>query len=1057
MRMFWFLCFYCRLIQGREFHLGLLLPWDGFWPVGKHAAGAALVAIDYVNEQVELFSALHQNGHNLTLSWRDDRCDVGVGLSQLVDLWNLKNNDKHIDVFIGPGCSIICEPGARLSTQWQIPMVSWGCSSIALSNKIKYPTFARTVAPYIKATTFFLEILKHFEWSRVAIVSSSENLWGRTAESLKNVFLDNNIEVEFHVFYTTGVNGTGDAKTDYQALLEAKDTARIFILCAYGRDVRQILLSASELGMTNGDYSFLTMQVSLNARHAANVGVDDANDDEAVYAFEGLLDVNLLEPHEDPDYDDFKVRTREKMKEAPFYYDMPDSDEIIMEGTMIYDAILLYAAALNDSLSDGVSDNDGWNISKRLFDRKFQGITGEVHIDKNGDRDVNYMLRNIQNGSYVKVAEYYYSRNTYEDIGRSIIWPSGRTTPPRDRPACTGEICSTRNFDQVSVVAVVCSIIGLGIIGVIGYIVYRNRKYEEELMNKLWKIDYYDISFTSTGSKSHFGSKLSHTSKFSGDTAIHSTTNSNDGNQMFTRVGRYQGNLVAIKQVRKRSVHVTRDLLMEFKELRDMRHGNINQFVGACIDPPDICIVTHYCSKGSLQDVLENDNIKLDWLFKLSFASDIAKGMAYLHASPIHSHGNLKSTNTLIDSRWVCKITDFDLIKFKEGQTEIKYSEYAEYARRLWTAPELLNLDPIPQSGTQKGDVYSFGIILQEILVRGGPFCMFNMEPREIIDKVKEGQSPYFRPKVPMDSGDERILDLMRICWEQIPAFRPNFNTITDSLKKMNKGRQTNLIDNMISMMEKYADHLEDLVEERTRQLADEQKKTDELLYRMLPRPVAEQLKQGRVVEPENFAKVTIFFSDIVGFTQLAASSSPMQVVDVLNDLYTCFDTIIENYDVYKVETIGDAYMVVSGLPLRNGYRHAGEICTMALDLLSSMRNFRIRHRSDAQLQLRIGIHTGPCVAGVVGLKMPRYCLFGDTVNYASRMESSGVALRIHVSPECREVLQNIGGFHLEVRGEVLMKGIGKVKTYFLLSKDNFVSPLPDVNRAASAEEHDFK
>lgn len=135
---------------------------------------------------------------------------------------------------------------------------------------------------------------------------------------------------------------------------------------------------------------------------------------------------------------------------------------------------------------------------------------------------------------------------------------------------------------------------------------------------------------------------------------------------------------------------------------------------------------------------------------------------------------------------------------------------------------------------------------------------------------------------------------------------------------------------------------------------------------------MAEQLKWGETVEAESFDSVTIYFSDIVGFTSLSAISTPLQIVDMLNDLYTCFDSIIGNYDVYKVETIGDAYMVVSGLPIRNGDKHAGQIASMALHLLSAIQNFEIRHRPGERLKLRIGIHTGPCVAGVVGLKMPR-------------------------------------------------------------------------------------
>ncbi|XP_013778669.1 atrial natriuretic peptide receptor 2-like, partial [Limulus polyphemus] len=195
---------------------------------------------------------------------------------------------------------------------------------------------------------------------------------------------------------------------------------------------------------------------------------------------------------------------------------------------------------------------------------------------------------------------------------------------------------------------------------------------------------------------------------------------------------------------------------------------------------------------------------------------------------------------------------------------------------------------------------------------------------------------------------------------------------------------------------------------------------------------IADQLKTGSHVKPETYENVTVYFSDIVGFTALSADSTPMQVVDLLNDLYTCFDDIIGNYDVYKVETIGDAYMVVSGLPVRNGNNHAREIACLSLALREAIGNFKVRHRPHHEVKLRIGMHSGPCAAGVVGLKMPRYCLFGDTVNTASRMESNGEAMKIHVSPTTKNILETFGTFHLTVRGEVELKGKGKIRTYWL-------------------------
>nr|XP_024216917.1 atrial natriuretic peptide receptor 1-like [Halyomorpha halys] len=250
-----------------------------------------------------------------------------------------------------------------------------------------------------------------------------------------------------------------------------------------------------------------------------------------------------------------------------------------------------------------------------------------------------------------------------------------------------------------------------------------------------------------------------------------------------------------------------------------------------------------------------------------------------------------------------------------------------------------------------------------------------------------------------------------------------------------------NILDNLLSRMEQYANNLETLVDERTADYLEEKRKCEELLYQLLPKSVASQLILGQSVVAETYDSVTIYFSDIVGFTSLSAESTPLQVVELLNDLYTCFDSTIENFDVYKVETIGDAYMVVSGLPMRNGNLHAREIARMSLKLLQMVKCFTIRHRPWDQLKLRIGMHTGPCVAGVVGLKMPRYCLFGDTVNTSSRMESNGEALKIHVSPKTKEVLDTFGTFELELRGEIEMKGKGKMTTYWLLGERD---PPPD-------------
>uniref|UniRef100_A0A672KTF6 Guanylate cyclase n=1 Tax=Sinocyclocheilus grahami TaxID=75366 RepID=A0A672KTF6_SINGR len=615
-----------------------------------------------------------------------------------------------------------------------------------------------------------------------------------------------------------------------------------------------------------------------------------------------------------------------------------------------------------------------------------------------------------------------------------IQWPKG--CPPLDYPPCGFSPCKEGGdlfhslFTVLYIYIYICIYIYMCVC-VTG--LWLKLKLEKELAGMLWRIRWEELQFESPNKYyKRAGSRLTLSQRGS---SYGSLITAHGKYQLFAKTGYFKGNLVAIKHVNKKRIELTRQVLFELKHMRDVQFNHLTRFTGACIDPPNICIVTEYCPRGSLQDILENESINLDWMFRYSLINDIVKGMNYLHNSYIGSHGNLKSSNCVVDSRFVLKIADYGLASFRSCcENE---DSHALYAKKLWTAPELLIYDRYPPQGTQKGDVYSFGIILQEIALRNGPFYVEGMDlsPKEIIQKVRNGQKLYFRPTTDNSRHCEELTILMEGCWAEDPAERPDFSHIKIFIAKFNKEGSTSILNNLLSRMEQYANNLENLVEERTQAYLEEKRKAENLLYQILPHSVAEQLKRGETVQAEAFDSVTIYFSDIVGFTSMSAESTPLQVVTLLNDLYTCFDAIIDNFDVYKVETIGDAYMVVSGLPVRNGKLHAREIASMSLALLEQVKTFKIRHRPNDQLRLRIGIHTGPVCAGVVGLKMPRYCLFGDTVNTASRMESTGEALRIHVSTATKEVLDEFGYFDLQLRGDVEMKGKGKMTTYWLLGE----------------------
>jgi class 3 adenylate cyclase len=207
-------------------------------------------------------------------------------------------------------------------------------------------------------------------------------------------------------------------------------------------------------------------------------------------------------------------------------------------------------------------------------------------------------------------------------------------------------------------------------------------------------------------------------------------------------------------------------------------------------------------------------------------------------------------------------------------------------------------------------------------------------------------------------------------------------------------------------------------------------RENERLLRSILPEAVVRRLKAGEERIADRVEAASVLFADIVGFTTLAGGLSPEQVVDLLDDLFTRFDALAAEHGVEKIKTIGDCYMAVAGVPEPQP-DHAERIADLALAMLSELRT--VNDERGSALELRIGLHTGPLVAGVIGRSKFIYDLWGDAVNLASRLESSGVPGRVQVSGALHAALAD--RFTFEERGEVELKGKGKLRTWFLLAR----------------------
>jgi len=209
-----------------------------------------------------------------------------------------------------------------------------------------------------------------------------------------------------------------------------------------------------------------------------------------------------------------------------------------------------------------------------------------------------------------------------------------------------------------------------------------------------------------------------------------------------------------------------------------------------------------------------------------------------------------------------------------------------------------------------------------------------------------------------------------------------------------------------------------------------EQEKSEQLLLNILPKPIADRLKQDTRAIAEQFDETTIMFADIVGFTPLSAKMPPTELVKLLNQVFSLFDQLAEQHGLEKIKTIGDAYMVVGGLPVAMP-NHAEAIAYMALDMQRAINQFQAD--IGESFQIRIGINTGSVVAGVIGIKKFIYDLWGDAVNVASRMESSGIPGKIQVTTQTYKHLQD--KFVFEERGVITVKGKGEMTTYWLIDR----------------------
>ncbi|KAL3158747.1 hypothetical protein ABBQ32_011475 [Trebouxia sp. C0010 RCD-2024] len=467
--------------------------------------------------------------------------------------------------------------------------------------------------------------------------------------------------------------------------------------------------------------------------------------------------------------------------------------------------------------------------------------------------------------------------------------------------------------------------------------------------------------------------------------------------------------------------HRRKQLVLRYiAERMHLRHPNLVTVMGVTAEPvtQDPLLVAVSSERGALKDVLINETVELETEMVVSIMKDVASALKYLHQlEPPILAKEMNASNVVLNSDYGAQLIHIHLGMGGPDEQESMYE-----APPYWKAPELLKNAP----HSMATDVYAFGMLLYEVMFRRDPFAGESSEEvlHALCDKNRKlpkrpSLTPPHSRHLPLE-----LVTLMQQCWHQDHEKRPLITEVKDVLLEFAR-----LHFNSQSPAEA---------------MALKHMKERALLDQILPPKVSAALREGRPVQPESFDCVTIFFSDIVGFQTLSTELPPQEVLSMLDRLYRAFDTLTSKHNLFKVETIGDSYMVVGNLRCPQP-DHAARVAYFAIEAVQTAGSILISESNPdmGHLSIRAGFHSGEVVASVVGTSNPRYCLFGDTVNVASRMESSSIANRIHITSAAAQLML---AYAPELKRQLVhrrmqqIKGKGVMRTFWLeLSPDHLM------------------
>ncbi|XP_055355070.1 atrial natriuretic peptide receptor 1-like [Paramacrobiotus metropolitanus] len=660
---------------------------------------------------------------------------------------------------------------------------------------------------------------------------------------------------------------------------------------------------------------------------------------------------------------------------------------------------------------------------QRLRNRTFADNFGNtMYIDSDGQRRTDFTVSLFNaNGSREPLLRKFGQTGNIQELQQLLVWGSSNASfPPPNEPLC-GYLkqrppCmpGDNRFTYVLSISLVCS---FGAITVLGCAVFVKRKADNQLLRDPWWQVYLEAPDQRVVSRLSLLAAQGRKPRYSLESnALRDPTTSSPSFNNAILLGSFKNKPV-----------------MGWKVLNKMDSINICQFFGLAITASTtgvycISAVMESPSRGALPDVFDS-SVSRDPTMQSSLVLDYIEAVQYVHSSSLQYHGRISVLTCWVDKHFTLKLAHLGSEKIRHNLCQANRDLTTNLCQNVigesvyWSPPG--TTASADNKSQQMVDIFSSGLVIYDILTAGNIFA-------KIIAAAQD--SPSFPEVLDLCLDAPDIPDILRLCLSADPLQRPDAARLRREMVQINpllapNKKKTTLFDKIYKRLERYAMELEGQVATRTWELKEEMEKCDAIISQFLPKSVAKQLRAGEKVSAEIFESVTVLFADLYGFADFIKSSSPEMTISLIAATEAFIDRLSTECEVYKVEAVMDSFMVASGLPERIGKNHIQRMAGFVIKLMEA------KHQSTflLNLQFKIGMHSGPCAAGLMGLKRPRYCLFGDTINMASRMCSHGLPGHIHLSPHSQALLENFRQFAVESRGLQAIKGKDTMTTYWLL------------------------